>query len=58
MYRRKSFFSNTEASQPVNQWLCIAFISLVCFWVVLIYVVDKTEAYGQNYVDIREVLLK
>lgn len=34
---RSDFFSFKEAKQPVNQWLCIAFLGLLCFWTVLIY---------------------
>lgn len=36
--------------QAVNQWLGIAFIALICFWVVLYYFVNKTEAFGETYV--------
>ena len=41
----------SEAKQPVNQWLCIAFISLCCFWTVLYYVTQKAEAIGDSFVD-------
>ena len=40
--------SATDLKNPVNQWLCIAFIALVCFWVVLYYFVNKTEAFGNS----------
>ena len=36
--------------QRVNQWLCLALISLMCFWTVLYYVTDKAQAIGSNLV--------
>ncbi len=39
-----------EANQPVNEWLCIAFIGVFCFWIVLYYVTEKTQAIGQSFV--------
>ncbi|MFA6554263.1 MAG: hypothetical protein WCS89_02025 [Candidatus Paceibacterota bacterium] len=47
----KNFFSMSEARQPVNQWLCIAFISLFCFWVVLYYFTEKAYILGESYVS-------
>jgi hypothetical protein len=38
----------TDLKNPVNQWLCIAFICLICFWVVLYYFVNRTEAVGNS----------
>ncbi len=32
--------------QNVNQWLCIALISLMCFWVVLYYLSNKALLIG------------
>ena len=43
-----SLSSVTDLKNPVNQWLCIALIALICFWVVLYYFVNKTEAFGNN----------
>lgn len=34
--------------QNVNQWLGIALISLMCFWVVLYYLADKANAVGNQ----------
>jgi hypothetical protein len=45
---RLGFFSFSELKQPVNQWLCIAFIGVWCFWIVLYYVTQKTEAVGDT----------
>ncbi len=42
---------NSVGKQVVNQWICIAFICLLCFWVVLYYFVNKTEAFGINYIS-------
>jgi len=30
--------------------MCIALVSVMCFWVVLNYFVQKTEAFGNNYI--------
>ncbi|MFA6432453.1 MAG: hypothetical protein WCV82_01380 [Candidatus Paceibacterota bacterium] len=45
----RSFFS-LDLRQQVNQWMCIALVSVMCFWVVLNYFVQKTEAFGNNYI--------
>ncbi|MCX6715563.1 MAG: hypothetical protein NT077_00930 [Candidatus Taylorbacteria bacterium] len=37
-------------SQMVNQWIGMAFVALICFWVVLYYFVNKTEAFANDYV--------
>jgi len=42
------FFSLAEMKQPVNQWLCIAFIGIFCFWVVLFYTTNKAYDIGDN----------
>jgi hypothetical protein len=41
---KPKFFSLAEMKQPVNQWICIAFLGLLCFWVVLFY--SSSKAYG------------
>jgi len=46
---KKHFFSLSELKQPVNQWLCIAFMALWLFWFLLYYVVQKAQAIGENY---------
>jgi hypothetical protein len=43
--------SVTDLKNPVNQWLCIAFVALLCFWVVLYYFVNKTEAFANTLAD-------
>ena len=48
MSKNVSFFSLSEAKQPVNQWLCIAFLSVWCFWIVLYYMTEKTQAYAYD----------
>jgi hypothetical protein len=50
MMERRSFFSLADLKQPVNQWLCIAFISLLCFWTVLYYFTQKAAIIADNYV--------
>ncbi len=47
---RQPFFS-FDLHQQVNQWLCIALIALMCFLVVLYYLVNRAEAFGNNYVS-------
>ncbi len=42
----KNFFK-----QSVNQWLCIALLGLICFWVVLFYIIHKAEAIADNFSD-------
>lgn len=37
--------------QRVNQWLCIALISLMCFWTVLYYLTHKAQAIGEELVS-------
>ena len=44
-----SFFSLAEMKQPVNQWLCIAFLGLLCFWTVLYYFTESAQAVGENF---------
>jgi hypothetical protein len=44
------FFSLSEINQPVNQWLAIAFIGLICFWTVLTYVTGKAQAISDSYI--------
>jgi len=46
---KPKFWSLAEMKQPVNQWLCIAFFSVLGFWLVLYYVTQKAEAIGNNF---------
>jgi hypothetical protein len=47
----ESFFSLASMKQPVNQWLCIAFLSLWCFWIVLYYATEHARIIGAEYVS-------
>lgn len=38
--------TDLSLKQTVNQWLSIALISLICFWVVLFYLVNKARDVG------------
>lgn len=40
-----------DLKQPVNQWLGIALVSLMCFWTVLFYSVNKVQGIGESYVQ-------
>jgi hypothetical protein len=42
-------FVSFDLRQPVNQWLGIALISIMCFWVVLFYFTHKTQAIAESY---------
>ena len=46
---KSKFFSLSEMKQPVNQWICIAFLGVWTFWFMLFYVVGKTKEIGDNY---------
>ena len=47
---QQPFFS-LDLRQPINQWLCIALISLMGFCVILYYLVNKASAFGNYYVS-------
>ena len=46
---KESFFSLAEMKQPVNQWICIAFMGVLCVWVVIYYLNNRIQAIGENY---------
>ncbi|GEM_PF-1494052 len=46
---KPKFFSLAEMRQPVNQWLCIAFLGVFCFWTLLYYFTQKTQLIGESY---------
>lgn len=46
---RQPFFSIAELRQPVNQWLCIAFVGLWFFWIMLYYFTQKAQIIGESY---------
>ncbi|KND49904.1 MAG: hypothetical protein AB197_00125 [Parcubacteria bacterium C7867-002] len=45
---KSSFFDMASGKQVVNQWLCIAFIAVFCFWTVVYYVAEKAAMIGEN----------
>ena len=49
MKQKESFFSLAELKQPVNQWICVAFLCVLCFWVVLYYFTQETQAIGAGF---------
>lgn len=49
MNAKPSFFSFAELKQPVNQWICYAFLGVFCFWLVLFYLTQKTLIIVENY---------
>jgi hypothetical protein len=34
---------------PVNSYLCMAFIALLCFWTVLYYVTERAQQLAESY---------
>lgn len=46
---KESFFSLAELRQPVNQWICIAFIGVFFFWTMLYYFTQKAQAVGKTF---------
>jgi len=58
MNTKKPFISIAEIKQPVNQWLCIAFLGVFCFWTLLFYFTEKAKAIGENYFSAGEQILK
>jgi hypothetical protein len=46
---KPKFFSLAEMKQPVNQWLCVAFLGLLCFWTVLIYASSKAYSIADAF---------
>jgi len=52
--QHNKFFSLSEINQPVNQWLAVSFIGLICFWTVLTYLTEKAQAISDNYVADRQ----
>jgi hypothetical protein len=47
----EKFFSLAELKQPVNQWICIAFLCLWCFWIVLYFTVQRTQDIGDSFMN-------
>lgn len=45
-------FLNFDWDQPVNQWLGIAIISVMCFWTVMYYVVHTADSVGAGFVTL------
>lgn len=46
---KESFFSLAAIKEPVNQWICIAFMGVLCFWVVIYYLNNRIQTIGENY---------
>ncbi len=49
MNKKNSFFSLAELRQPVNQWICIAFMGVFFFWTMLYYFVQSAQAVGKTF---------
>lgn len=46
---KNSFFSLSEIKQPVNQWICIAFLGIWCVWLVIYFASKKAEVFTNAY---------
>lgn len=44
-----SIDESANAKEKVNQWLGIAFISVLCFWIVLYYFTERAVVIGDTY---------
>lgn len=45
----QGFFSMAQSKQRVNQWLCIAFIAILCVWIILYYFTQKAQIIEDTY---------
>lgn len=48
---QRKFFSLAEMKQPVNQWLCVAFLGVWFFWMVLFYASVKANDVGNSWTN-------
>lgn len=46
---RPNFLNTASARMPVNTYLCLAFLCLLCFWTVLYYVTERAKILGESY---------
>lgn len=58
MNHNNYFFSLEALKQPVNQWLCVAFLGLFCFWTLLYYSIQKAEAIADGLIAARVEQMK
>ncbi|MFA6601880.1 MAG: hypothetical protein WCT02_03405 [Candidatus Paceibacterota bacterium] len=49
MYIQPTFLKRNPQAKEVNQWLCIAFLGVWCFWIVLFYLTQKVDNALQPY---------
>ena len=47
----KQPFISFDLHQEVNQWLCFMLVGLSALLVVIFYLVNRAEAFGNNYVS-------
>lgn len=52
MPEHNSFFSLAELRQPVNQWICVAFLGVLCFWFVLYLLTNDALAVADSYANL------
>ncbi len=46
------FFSIQGMKEPINQWLGIALIGLMCTWTLIYYLGHKAEALAETFVPV------
>jgi len=49
MPQHNSFFSLAEMKQPVNQWICVAFLGILCFWFLLFILTSNALEVAGSY---------
>jgi hypothetical protein len=46
---RPSFLSSASARMPVNTYLVLTFLCLLCFWTVLYFVTERAKILAESY---------
>ncbi|MES2215947.1 MAG: hypothetical protein V4481_01485 [Patescibacteria group bacterium] len=54
MAKKISFLSMANASQPVNQYLCVALMSVVCLWTVVYYLNKTADIVNDTFASVGE----
>jgi hypothetical protein len=52
MAKSISFFSPTQARRPINQYLCIILISVMCLWTVVYYLTHSIDIINESLANV------
>ncbi len=55
MAKTSAFFSPDQARRPINQYLCIALISVMCVWTVVYYLRSSSEIISQSFANVQQL---